>query len=656
VTKREPRDGALGDAVLQWAPYVVLTAVLAASAWVQVFTAFFFVDDEGYLMLSLQQFAGGAHLYDQVFSQYGPFLFESYGAFFKLTGIPLTTDAGRVITWLLWVETALGYGLVAQRLTHNRWIGLLAELAAFPILFLNAKEPMHPTGPTALLVVIVLALVVRGGAAKRTAIAVGALVAAIALIKINVGALAGVGIVIAAMLALPRTNIWRWWAAATALAVVTPFALMKTNLDIGFYREFLFLAIVWPLTAIARIFHARATEDDDSLAPGMFLGWLVTGGAAAAAGICLIIIVLGTSISALVHGVLLDPLSHPAEIIGSPQILGVSLWLSALMLLGVAFAPRAWAWIGERESSRRFTENSLAWRGTIRFAAAAIIVASLAHIEWVGPPNIAVALPPLLSWLAVVAPSEFAETRKQRFVRAAIVFVALFEILQAYPAPGAQLLSGLLTFVLVAALLAADGMRLIALWTETATGRQRRFATSAVASAGVAVALYIAIFGLLDRSHDAFHRYRSDPALELPGASMVHLIRPQAETLQGTVKAIKHQNCQTLLTVPGMNSFHLWSGVKPPTGENLTHWFIVLDSKRQQKVVDAIRNTPGLCILRNAAIIDFWVGTSKDNVVENRPLWRYLQSLRVRTVYSENLGTYGTYQLQVPDPAGKTPR
>ena len=651
MTGREPRGGARG-ATLKWAPYALLTAVLAASAWVQVFTAFFFVDDEGYVMLSLQQFAAGGNLYDEVFSQYGPFLYEAYGAFFKVTGIPFTTDAGRVITWALWVGTALGYGLVAQCLTGSRWIGLLAELAAFPILFFNAREPMHPTGPTALLVLIVLALIVRGGAAKRTAIAAGALLAAIALTKINVGALAGVGIVVAAMLVLPRKHVGRWWGGAFALIVITPLALMQANLDIGFYREFLFLTIVWLATAGVRTVQANAATHDESLPTSAFLGWLAAGGLAATAAICLIIFVLGTSIGGLVDGVLLDPLSHPAEIIGSPQIIGISLWLSALTLIGVAIAPRLISAVGARDRGG----TSPAWRGTVRLAAAAITVASIAHIEWVGPPNIAVALPPLLAWLAVVPPTEFAETRRQRFVRAAIVFVAIFEILQAYPAPGAQLLSGLLTFVLVAALLAADGVRLIAVSGQSATDERRRSMQRAVAAAGVAVAIYIAAFGLLDRSRDAFSRYRSDPALELPGASMVRLIRPQAETLRGTVQAIRDQKCQPLLTVPGLNSFHLWSGVQPPTGENLTHWFIVLDAERQQRVVDAIRDKPKLCILRDDAIVDFWVGTSKENVIEDRPLWRYLQSLPVRTVHSANLGTYGTYDLQVPDPAERTPR
>jgi len=51
--------------------------------------------------------------------------------------------------------------------------------------------------------------------------------------------------------------------------------------------------------------------------------------------VCAVIVALGTSLDALVKGVLLDPLGHPAEIIGSPQILNLSLWLSGLMLIVV---------------------------------------------------------------------------------------------------------------------------------------------------------------------------------------------------------------------------------------------------------------------------------------------------------------------------------
>lgn len=647
------RDGALRESLPHWAPYAVVTLIAAASAYFQVFTAFFFVDDEGYVLLSLQQFAGGHHLYNDVFSQYGPFLYESYGAFFKVTGLPFTTDVGRMITWVLWIVTALGYGLVAERLTGNRWIGLLAQLGAFPILFLSAREPMHPTGPTALLVLVVLALVVRGGATKKTTIAIGAVIGAIALIKINVGALAGVGIVVAAMLTLGRTHPRRWQAGALALALLTPLALMKANLDIGFYREFLFLAAVWPATALARAAYAADPREDDSPPAPTYLAWLAAGVAGSAAVICAIIFALGTSVSGLVHGVLIDPLSHPAEIIGSPQILGISLWLSAFMLAGVALWPRLSEYPRARALTAAFSAHSLALRGAIRILAAVVSVLCIARVQWVGLPNIAVAVPALLAWLVVVAPPEFSETRGQRFTRAAVVFVAIFETLQAYPAPGAQLLSGMLTFVLVAALLAGDGLRLVVLYRETAAEDDGRVAAFVVAATAVALAINLFAFGMVRPGHKALQDYRAGVATGLPGASRVHLQPPQAQSLQATVNAIKAQNCQTLLTVPGMNSFYHWTGVAPPTGENLTHWFIVLDSKRQQRVVDAIRDKPGVCILRNDAIINWWVGTSKDNKVQDRPLWDYLQKLPVTDISSADQGTYGAYRVQVPDPNGR---
>src|SRR5215469_3788508 len=61
-------------------------------------TTFASYDDEGYMLLSLSHYFAGEHLYDQVFSQYGPFYFQAQAAIFRLFNLPVTHDAGRMIT------------------------------------------------------------------------------------------------------------------------------------------------------------------------------------------------------------------------------------------------------------------------------------------------------------------------------------------------------------------------------------------------------------------------------------------------------------------------------------------------------------------------------------------------------------------------------
>lgn len=646
-----PRRRAVLAVLIRWAPYVAVTALGAASAYFQVFTAYFFVDDEGYVMLSLKQFVSGRPLYDDVFSQYGPFLYEAYGAVFKVLGLPFTTNTGRMITWILWVAIALGYGLLAQRISGSRWVGVIAELTAFAVLFFGAREPFHPTGPTTLLVLLLLAVVVLRGAARGAALAAGALIAAAALTKINVGALAAVAIVVAAGLTLPTRHRALWRAGAIGLALVTPIALMASNLDMSIYREFAYLAVMWLGAAAVRL-ATTALPDDDS-APGAvaYLAWLTCGAAAAAVAICLVIFALGTSADALVHGILLDPLNHPAELVGSPQVLGASLWISGAMLAGVVVFSLGGRYVdGLVRGALRdaYEPNALAIRGAIRIAAAIATVIAIAHVQWVAPPNLAVAFAPVVAWLAVVPAPEIEEDRNRRFIRAAIVLVAIFGLMQAYPAPGAQLLAGLLTFALVAALLASDGLALIALWTPRQRPQLRRAAAPVLLIVAAAATFYLAVNEVGRPGRETLRYYRERDPLPLAGASMVRLPADLAQTLNQTVAAIGANGCQKLVTVPGMNSFYLWSGLRPPTGENMTHWFIVLDAGRQRRVVDALEGPEKVCVLRNDEIIQFWTGASKDDIVPRRPLWRWVQEHRSPDVFVGALGTYGAYRLQVP--------
>ena len=66
--------------------------LLVAAAGV-MFSAFMFYDDEGYVLLSLRNFAEHGGLYRDVYSQYGPFPFVLYYLLHTL-GVPLAHTAG----------------------------------------------------------------------------------------------------------------------------------------------------------------------------------------------------------------------------------------------------------------------------------------------------------------------------------------------------------------------------------------------------------------------------------------------------------------------------------------------------------------------------------------------------------------------------------
>ena len=51
---------------------LVLGVALLATAYLLINTTFMFYDDEGYLLLTYKNFIAGARLYDDIFTQYGP--------------------------------------------------------------------------------------------------------------------------------------------------------------------------------------------------------------------------------------------------------------------------------------------------------------------------------------------------------------------------------------------------------------------------------------------------------------------------------------------------------------------------------------------------------------------------------------------------------
>ncbi len=60
-------------------------------------------DDDGYFLLMIKHYLGGEHLYTEVFSQYGPFYTFAQKIMFRLLGLPVTHDGGRMVTLVLWL-------------------------------------------------------------------------------------------------------------------------------------------------------------------------------------------------------------------------------------------------------------------------------------------------------------------------------------------------------------------------------------------------------------------------------------------------------------------------------------------------------------------------------------------------------------------------
>ena len=155
-------------------------------------TTFMPYDDEGYVLLSLANFSEHGGLYDQVFTQYGPFPFLYYDLLHWLSGWPIAHTLGRAVTLLHWVGSALGAGLIAWRLSGRYWTAWFTTGITFGYLWQMTSEPAHPGSLIALITAIGLAGAVEALLRQKPTLAMAVLGltgAVLALTKINVGLL-----------------------------------------------------------------------------------------------------------------------------------------------------------------------------------------------------------------------------------------------------------------------------------------------------------------------------------------------------------------------------------------------------------------------------------------------------------------------------------
>ena len=425
---------------------VGLVAILFDSAYERIFSAINISDDEGYAIVMMRSFADGSALYDDFFSPYGPGFYTLVGGAMKLLGVAFDNEGARWVNLFLWLSSTGLAGVALLRLTRSVVIAAFGTLIAFFVLSVDALEPLHP-GATigflllALVAVVVLLIPARVPAAMA---ALGLLCVALAAVKINIGALAGVSILFACALTSPwlrPVGVVRW--GAIALFVLVPFALMRVDLgEDNTLRWALIVAagaIALSLIAVWRGEGTRPLRRD--------LAWLLGGAAGMLLLVSLVPIALGTSPGGLIDGWLIRPTEHPviAFVPLSIDELG-PLW-ALLGLIGASATTIALA--GK-------PAESPAWAafGVARLLGGALIWLSLAKPVLELSEAIVIASP--LVWLAAVSPP--GESRELRFVRVLLPALALLQTLHAYPVPGAQQAWAGLLFVIVGGIALRDGI------------------------------------------------------------------------------------------------------------------------------------------------------------------------------------------------------
>lgn len=586
--------------------FAIMTAATYPIARYRIFTGFSSYDDEGYMLFSLKSFLDHGWHYAGA-DGYGPFYYEFWGAVCSIFGLSVNHDDGRTMTMVVWVLSSLLIGLSIWRMTGSFILGVTIQLGAFAALFSLVPEPMHPIGIIVLLLSAIMAFscFLRDRASPFAAALLGGTVMALILIKINVGIFALAAVTLVCVVSYPALARRRWLRPLVEVGFVAlPLLLMSSNAGEAWARQYA-LHVCAAALAVVIALRTRSVGRRDSKE----LWWLGGGFLLVGLTVSLALVAAGTSPSAIIDGVILQPLRLP-NIMSFP--LRLRSWTYVLDLLALVGA-LGYAYVARNREAR----PSPSW--TWLLATLSILIGFFMAVAVISATTPYSGLDLVcFAWIALIQPPG-EPNQRTRFARLLLPPLAVLLTLQAYPFAGSQAHWSALLLIPVGALSMANGVRWIAFSRGSQSARRTPLAISAVA---VTVAL-VALVGItIKQGFDQVRAaYGGSVSLGLPGAVDVRVSAGEAANYRAVVAAID-ENCKSFVMLPRMNSFYFWTRQAPPTGYDAAGWSMAYDDSAQQRAVDAIRSVDGFCLLENAALMTgFWkplIGQSAS------PLERYL--------------------------------
>jgi hypothetical protein len=616
------------------AVYALVALGAAIAAYFTLFTQFAFYDDEGTLLVTVKAFAKGDVLYRDIYSPYGPFYYDVFGGFFGLTGWAVSTEASRLIVGVIWVGTSLLFGLAAQRLTGRLLLGAAAMIVAFSALGVVSAETLHPQILCVLLLGMTTLLAVCGPSRRPLWLgaAVGALLAALLLTKVNLGSYAIIAVVLAAVLTHAPLYRRRWlrWPAIAALLFL-PFFIMSADLREQWVRDLALLELLSVLAVAIAASTARPRgEEDDGLGP-----WLigaVVGAVVAGIAILALLLLTGPTPSEAFDGIVEQGLKL-RDVFTVPLVypsVAIDWGILAVAAAGLA------VWLRSERASHSV------WPGALRVLAGLAVWFTLTQSSplSLGPTGNRLALPMVLAWVAALTPTGMGEPPYRRFVRILLPLLAIEQTLQIYPVAGSQIGISSATFVAVGGLCIADGLGQLRAWSARSGWSSAGFGAVATV-ASLALVTIIGFHSIVSSAASGVIAYNERPALPFPGADRLHLAPPQGEEYAELVDLLKEHRCTSFIGFPNIDSLYLFSGIEPPKPSPPGAWPIVLPLDQQQRVVDQLRASPRPCAIRNDDLASAaWLhGAPPD---ESDPLIGYIFN------EFETVDSVGGFQFQVP--------
>ena len=572
--------------------YLLITVASAFVAYWAMFSEFAPYDDSGFFIHSIRLFSEGHTLYNQVFTDYGPFSYEVWAALFGLTGHVISTDSGRLAIVALWLLTSLALGVSAHRLTGRLTIGIIVQVLSFSVLSALTAEPMHASGIVcALFAAVALDLSFLLPRHTRAGlISLGAIVAALMLTKVNVGGFAAIAVAYATVVTLPalsRVAALRWLAGASIVAIGP--ILMYGDLDQQWAQNYAILAVAGGLAVVITT-ASPIWRNTSQASAGEWVRWLAGGFVVCALLVVGVVLALGTSPGALVQETVIVP-THQ----GTAFTLPISL-TGDIVYWAVGAVAAAWV-VWRLRVDAGGTPASSPVGGTLRILAALGIWLSIVAVDPlnISPENANFALAMTVAWVAAIPSSRDDGSVQGRFVRIVIPTFAVLQALMAYPVAGTQVPFGSLCFLLCGAVCFADGWSDLEVWSAARSVRAPR-----TVILGLAAALAVALtFQLIVRPIEFWgDAYAANPHLPIAGATRLHLPAAQVSTFSQITQLLRSR-CRTVITLPGLLSFNLWSGLPAPSGLTAEPFWHLLSHSQAHAALAAAKAAPGLCAVRN---------------------------------------------------------
>ena len=556
-----------------WLSTAILLCALAWLGHRLVFAQFQDYDDEGYLLLTVQQFLQGLALYDEVYTQYGPAYYLWQHVLHTVMGIPVTHDATRVVTILVWLVSSALVGTMVWLLTKRALLTAIGIAVAFLHLTQLTFEPGHPQelcllGVLGAVALAMWRLAVHGHLGTPASFGVWALVSVTAFTKVNVGAFLAGALTLGLMTSLKRS---RWRTALERIVMAAAMASVPALMRGDLLRSDIAACIIVVWSGLLAAFIARSEDADGVAADGVVTVWdLIAGTAGFAIGSAAIvaaIVMEGTSLGALFDGLFVAPLLLP-KVFWRPL---------PVTLLAAALAPASLfaAWYSQRGAIARQR-----WMPYAALACALLMfLLSIAKAY-----RLLFALGPALVWLLL---ADRSVGSGERAARGILAFAAILLALQAYPMPdGTQIVLGTVLFVPVALVTIAGAERSLGA-NRSSTAQPSVGRRAILATLAVAVAANIGI--------KAQRLYARGVPLAMPGARTVRTTERNAATYWW-LSANLRENCDAFITAPGLNSLHFWTAIAPMSTLNTTLWPLLFDADQQRRVLAAAAPVERLCV------------------------------------------------------------